>query len=469
MADDPYLDDLSLRLKDYGIELERSVLPGFKASVHNLKVTFDSLIALLKKKGLLADDPYQFSEKISEIKPVANEPFLESQKQTVVSIRMHNFESQLAFLAEYFQFSLDYLTLARLKSITQLIRYVKWEALTENAAEQNTKLVAELVGRLRKDEDSISAGLINDMINQLNANTAKIFDALKKVTFYKREEYKANLRSTFWTEMNLAQEEVSGNPDNVQRKIKKEFAAHLKGHPYIPELIKELLDEDFAPNAAALREELLVKLRVSKSVQEKPKVAIDPKLELMEAVRSLTASNLPLDVALRKLVDNAALLDVSQESLGERFQRWIRKLMGIQSKPRVFVIDLFDPATGATKHDHLEFDPFIAENSNRVRVLAAMSNRNGPSFMALHQKSEDEILNWFERQFIDVAKTVEKLNGLDVFFKTEVPKERRPQVKGIKAEIAQIRTVIGNANKQRHQAVGRREEQEQLRRLGIKG
>ncbi len=65
-------------------------------------------------------------------------------------------------------------------------------------------------------------------------------------------------------------------------------------------------------------------------------------------------------------------------------------------------------------------------------------------------------------------KRWERLNGLDLFFKTEVPKERRGQVKGIKAEVAQIRTIMGNANKQRHEAVARREESEQLKRLGIK-
>jgi len=468
MADDPFLEELSSSLRDFGLELERAVLPGFKATLQNLKSTYNSLLGLLSKKGLLAADPYQFSEKISEIKAVANEPFLESQKQAVVSIRMHNFESQLAFLADYYQFSLDYLNLARLRGITQLLRYVRWEALTETSAELNTKLVAELVGRIRKGEDSISAGLVNDMVTQMNANSAKVVEALKRVSLFKREEYKLTLRTTFWVGMNLAQEEVSGNPDNVQKKIKKEFVTHLKGHPYIPELIKELLDEDFAPNAAALREELLARLRVTKAVQEKPKVAVDPRLELMEAVRSLSACNLPLDAAVRKLNDNAALLDDSQDSMGERFQKWLRKLMGIQSKPRVFVIDLFDPVTGAPKREPLEFDPFLGEIQSRIRVLATMANRNGPAFQSLLQKSEDEILAWFERQFIDVSKTVERFVGLDLFFKTEVPKERRGQVKGIKAEVAQLRTVIGNANKQRHEAVARREEQEQLKRLGIK-
>jgi len=468
MSDDAYLADLAKHLHDYGSELERSVLPAIKGDVTNLKTTFESLLSLLKKKGLLADDPYQYAEKISEVLPVPNEPFLESQRLTVVSIRMHHFDSQLAFLADYYQFSLDSLTLPRIRAITQLLRYVRWEAFTENNPETNTKVVAELIGRVRKGDDTISAGLANDLLSQMNNLSAKLFEALKKVTFYKREEYKNMLRTSFWSEMNLASEEVSGNPDNVQKKVKKQFATHLKGQPYIQELIKELLDEDFAPNGNALREEVLHKLQIKKSTQEKPKATVDPRLELMEAARTLAAYNLPLDAGLRKLQDNASLLDTAQDSLGERFQRWLRSLMGIKNKPRVFMIDIVDPGTGATKQERLEFDPFLADNQTRVRILAGVTNRNGPQFQALLQRGEDEILSWFERQFIDAAKTVERLNGLDVFFKTEVPKERRAQVKGIKAEVSQIRTHMANANKQRHEAVARKEESEQLKRLGVK-
>src|SRR5664279_2680333 len=142
MSDDSFTADLAHKLHDFGSELERSVLPTLKADVHNLKGTYQGLLGLLKKKSLVSNDPYQYSEKISEIKAVPNEPFLESQRLTVVSIRMHNFDSQLEFLAEYYQFGLDYLTLPRLKAITQLLRYVRWENLSETAAETNTKIVA---------------------------------------------------------------------------------------------------------------------------------------------------------------------------------------------------------------------------------------------------------------------------------------------------------------------------------------
>ncbi len=468
MSEDSFLDDLAQKLHEFGAEIERAVLPVMKSDVHNLKGTYQGLLGLLKKKSLVTDDPYQYSEKISEIQGVSTEPFLESQRLTTVSIRMHNFDSQLEFLSDYYQFSLDYLTLPRLRAISQLLKFVRWENLSETAPETNTKIVAELIGRVRKSDDAISAGLVNDMVNQMNNHIAKIVEGLKKVTFYKREEYKHLLRASFWSNLNLAPEEVSGNIENVQRKIKKEFAAHLKGQPYIQELVKELLDEDFSAGGGSLKEELLAKLRVNKVVQEKPKVVADPRLEIMEAVRILSGYSIPLEAGLRKVQENALLLESAQDGLGDRFRRWIQSLMGIKSKPRVFQIDLFDPGTGTTKQEQLDFDHFVTESSTRVRVLVGIGNRNGPQFQTLLQRGEDEILAWFERQFIEASKTVERLNGLDLYFKTEVPKERRGQVKGVKAEVAQIRTTMGNANKQRHEAVARREESEQLRRLGIR-
>jgi|GEM_PF-1801237 len=468
MSDDAYLDDLALKIRDFAAEIERAALPQLKSDITRLKDTFGSFLNLLKKKGMVADDPYQFTEKVSEIKSVPNDPFLESQRLTVVSIRLHHFENQLLFLSEYFQFSLDNLTLPHIKSLTVLLRYVRWEAFTENNPETNTKIVAEIVGRVRRGDDSISIGLANDMINQLSQQTAKIFDNLKRITLFKREEYKLLLRSSFWSNLNLAAEEVIGNPDNVMNKIKKQFAAHLRGQVFVQELVKEILEEDFAANGPHLRGEVLQRIAVRKAVQAKAKVESDPRQDLMDAVRTLSTYNIPLDASLRKLQENAALLEIGQDSIMERFRRWIRSLMGVKNKPRVFLIDIVEPATGGTKQERLEFDPFVAEASTRVRILASMTNRTGANFQSLLQKGEDEILSWFERQFIEAAKSVERINGLDLFFKTEVPKERRSQVKGVKAEVAQIRTTMSNANKERHEAVSRREELEQLKRLGIR-
>src|SRR6218665_1922980 len=102
MSDEAFLAELTQKLREFGTELQLTTLPTLKGDVTNLKTTFEALMGILKKKGLLSDDPYQHAEKISEIETVPNDPFMENQRMTVVSIRMHHFDSQISYLADYF-------------------------------------------------------------------------------------------------------------------------------------------------------------------------------------------------------------------------------------------------------------------------------------------------------------------------------------------------------------------------------
>jgi len=60
------------------------------------------------------------------------------------------------------------------------------------------------------------------------------------------------------------------------------------------------------------------------------------------------------------------------------------------------------------------------------------------------------------------------LSALDEFFKAEVNKEDRDKVRGIKPELATIKNAIVRANSKRHDYSAQKEEEEQLRRLGVK-
>lgn len=465
---DNFMDELNTKLQQYAQECEKTYLTALKADFRSFSSIFASFMNILKKTGLIADDPYQYEEKISDVKPVSQDNFLEGQKQTVMSIRLHNFENQLQFLNDFYQFSLDFMHLARMKNLSQFTRFIRWENFSETNADINTKALAEITGRIRKGDDSISIGLLNDMLNQLSTYQNKILEGLKKISFYKREEYKNMIRTTFWEALNLSSEEVNGNLDNVHRKIKKEFAAHIKGQPYIPELIKELLDEDFGASSYTLKQELLSKLSVTQAVKEKPKQKVDYRANLMEAIRTLCSMNIPLEAALKKLRENTLVLEDTQLSMGERFQRWMRKLMGIKARPKFYTVELFDPVTSATRNEELDFEKFHDELYGRIRVMVNLANRTSAQFLAMTQKPEKEILDFFDRTFLDISKALDRLAGLDLFFKTETPKEKRTQIKGIKAEVSQVRTILANANKLKHEYVGTREEQEQLRRLGVK-
>jgi hypothetical protein len=124
--------------------------------------------------------------------------------------------------------------------------------------------------------------------------------------------------------------------------------------------------------------------------------------------------------------------------------------------------------SNSNRTEQLNFTKWSEDLSIRLRLLTAVANRASPQFQGLLSKSEDEVLDWFDRQFIEASKAVERMAGLDEFFKTEAPKDTRSQVKGIKTEISSVRTGMANANKLKHDYVGKKEEQEQLKRLGIR-
>ena len=59
------------------------------------------------------------------------------------------------------------------------------------------------------------------------------------------------------------------------------------------------------------------------------------------------------------------------------------------------------------------------------------------------------------------------LGALDDFFKLETDKEDRDKVKGIKPELAAMKNAIVRANQRRHEFSAQKEEEEQMRKLGI--
>lgn len=463
-----FTEQLNKKLSSYAQDLEKATLSGLKGDFYNFTASLVTIINILKKKGLMADDPYQYESKTSEVTPISTDSFLDGERTTVMSIRIQSFHHQLTFLGDFYQFSLDFMTLARIKAINGFIKFIRWDALTENSNEINTRALAEIIGRVRKGDDTISSGLINDAVNQLSSYQAKITEKLKRITLYKREDYKYTLRITFMNNLKFAPGEVDRDMEAAVRKVKKEFASHIKGQPFIPELVMEILNEDYTNAGAKLRDDLLKRLTVAEAVREKPKNERNFRAELMEAVRVLSGVNISMDAALRKLRESSAVMEDHVMSLGERLGAWFKTLMGVKKPKLLYEVELFDTGTSTSRKEVIEFEKFSEDLYSRIRIWASMTNKQSTNFQVLSMKDEDAIFEWYDRNFIDIAKFNERMNALDAYFKSEVTKEKRPLIKGIKTEISAVKSVLAAASKLKHEYVAAREEVEQLKRLGIK-
>lgn len=462
-----FTENLGRRLAAYGARLEKTLLPELKTEFRNFATSFATLGKILSKRGYLLEDPYQYEDKFSEVKPIPAENFSESERMLVVSQRMAFFGLQLDFLNETYAFTLDFLTLSRLKNILLLLRFVPWNALSPTQGDPNAKAVGDLVARCRKTDDAIQLGLLNDSLSQLALLQQKIFDKLKTLTQFKREEYKQLVRTVLWPQLNLAAEEVEGNLENVLKKLRRALVEHLKGEPFIPELMRELLDEAFSPQGPQLQKDLLERFYVAPEERNKPKQEVNLKGTLLEAVRVLVRAQLALLGALEKLSGNSAVMEDRVLTLGERLRSFMFSLLGRKRPPLLYEIELPDPVTSVLRSETLNFEEFLAQQSARVKLFASLQTKGSPAWFKLSQKTEAEILDWYQRQALELNKAYERMNALDAFFKTEMPKEKRSLVRGIKPELSSLKSTVANANKLKHEYVAHLEEQEQLKRLGL--
>ena len=91
----------------------------------------------------------------------------------------------------------------------------------------------------------------------------------------------------------------------------------------------------------------------------------------------------------------------------------------------------------------------------------------GQILVKLNALPEDQVMNYLERTIRDVQSFFRTLTALDDFFKSTVEKEDRDRIKGIKPELASIKNSIVRANQIKHEYTARKEEEEQLKRMGI--
>lgn len=454
-------------LQTYDRQLSTIDLPKLKDGFVYYHASLKAILNVLLRKGLIQEDPYKNDQKLSEIQVPDNSPFLESAKSDEMSIRLSNFESQLDFLLHYYQFSSEFLNLGRIKKMHDLLGYIKWKSLNPNSTHITTRALAEIIEKITKGADPLSIGLINDSISQLQKSEANIITILKKLTIYHREFYKFEVRGNVMTLISLDGSKVFDQKNEVLKLIKKKFAQTMPGHTFYPELIQEILQENYAHNAKHQQDEVLKKLEVIQTKKKKVDPAKENRELLLASMRQIASSARALEDSAQKLVENSQILQTRKLSFGERFRRWILKMVNPVDDELIYVVEYFDINTSATKTEKIKFDKFIDEIRKKAKIYSGIAAKVSPLYKKLEVMEESEVYSYLEREEITANKYHHKLEALDTFFKTEVPKEQRIRVRGIKNELTALKNAIISTKQKKHEYVAKVEEIEQLKKLGI--
>lgn len=466
-ANNDFLMELEQVLDQQKNSLEKKELQDLKANIRLFTSAFEGIYNLFLKKGLIAEDPYKYEQKISEITPPSNDSVLDSEKNNAISQRLSVYDSQLDFLNNFYQFSADFITIPRIKKIISLIKWVKWEKLSEASIDSNTKILAELFGKITQGTDQMSVKLINDSLKRMREQSNKIVSILKLISVYQREKYKFDIRSNIIIQMGIEAKDIQAKPDEILLKIKQNFVRIMgKGIPFYAELIKEIFAEEAVTEGESLKSDLMKKL-VIKKVKKEEKKDINYRQLLMDGLRILSTVSIPLEQALNKLDFNSTLIKEKTLTFGDKFRLWIMNFSQKEAVKKIISIDIFDERLTNTKTIQIDLNEYLEKSRKKMRLMASLSNKVSTTFRKLETASEDTILNFISKSLEDISIISTKLDPVNTYLKSEAGRDQRKALKGVKIEYTSIKNILVKTNKKRHDYISRMEEIEQMKKLGV--
>jgi hypothetical protein len=281
---------------------------------------------------------------------------------------------------------------------------------------------------------------------------------LKTLTEYRKELYKLELRDVTG---GLSKSDAA----NVAH-IKKAFAQAKAGTPFYPDLAEEVIKEDTSGEGPALREEVLKKPRVADNKPKTVKAQVSFKSILVEGIQTLGGTAATFTDIAGKMDENEIILESKKKSFLQKLKKLMQQVFNKEPEPIVYEVEYMDPVKAIKVQERINFSAFRGDLDRKIRTLAPMSSR-GSAGSKLEAMQEEQLIGFLERNVREIQSMHKTLTALDEFFKTEVDKEDREKIKGIKPELGTLKNAILRANSKRHEYSAQKEEEEQLKRLGV--
>jgi len=437
--------------------LEKSEMSKLKEDLRMFHSSFASLYNIYLKKKLIDEDPYKQESKITEIEVPDSSNFQEAKRIEALTIRLANYDNQLDFLVNFYQLGIDFLNLDRIKRIAGLVRYIDWTGFSPDSQSIMTKAVALLTNQSKAGVDPLTLSIIGESLSRLNKSTHSIMKTIKELSTYYRERYKLNVR------LNISKDMSSGEatPENIRKKM----PSALPGTPYYKELIEEIIKEDYTDSGTDLRDTILNSLKVKESKPKAAKPAINLKNILLDGIQTLGgASNILTDI-LSKFDENHAVLENRKKTFFEALKELIRKMTNAEPEEVIYQVEYMDATKGIPVKEKVSFHQFRDDLEKKVRILSSFVK--GSAYQKISAMNEDQITGYLERYINDLQNIHKTLGALDDYFKANAAQTDREKIKGIKPDLTALKNIYVRANQMRYEYSAQKEEEEQMRRLGV--
>jgi hypothetical protein len=445
-------------------QLDQSVASEMKDNWRSYQTNLEAVYGLLIKKGLLREDPYKKDHHIAEILAPKDAPLGESYKEDELSVRLSEFTSLLDYINHYSSFSVGNLDLKQLKQLHGTLNFIRFTDFSPNSTKNTTRAFAEVVEKIKKGSDQLASGAIQSSLNQLSEIVRKLEKNLKELSQFKREEYKLQVREQVLDRLDIG----NSVPHEIFiSQLKKEFQKQKLNVPFYSELIEEIYSESFGENGEELRQKVLGAVEVKKKESSIRSNQAELKPLLIDALRALANSTRHIDTALEKIRSNSALIENRPKSFMEKFKEWVVAMTSGKQEKIIYEIELVDPATSIHHTKSLDFDAFMASAVKKTKSLNGLLTKGSTLYQKLMNASEEQVFSFLDKSSRDVMEINKTMDALDTFFKTEVSRYERDKIRGIKNEVAAVKGSIHNASQKKHEYVAKKEERDQLKKLGI--
>ena len=468
-ASNEYHTQLVAALSGKAENLERTSIRRLSEHLRGFEANVTSISDFLIEKGLLQDDPYRKERTVTEIKVPSSDPFAESEALTELSMRFSRYVAQWEFLVNIFHCSLPNFNLRNVKRLLELLEWIRWTDFSTNSSFQITRAFAQVMAKTSRLNDPIAGKIVVSSATQLRELTISIRKELKAITVFLRERYKWQVRDGLIERMGIAEGHYRHDPHGVLHDVKFEFSHRLADMGWYKELIKEILEEDYGKSQEALRQKVLEQLGSRESTRKKTKHhAPDDRASLLTVLDKLARCGEPMTSTLLRLNENARTLRDRKKSFGTRLKEILSTLFHKSGDKLIFEIEIKDPVTGTVRIEALDYRQFAAISAKKSRTLQDLTDPQSVPHRNSRTANPAQLLDYIERSLAEVKKFHRYALGLESFFHSKsIPPELSGTMKSSNLNIRNLKAFIGETLKVLGEYKSRKEDEEQLKKLGI--
>jgi hypothetical protein len=459
MMDNEFLLKLKDALDSRKEYLTRTELYKLREDFRAFQREISVLYVLLAKKGYIIEDPYKNETKVGDLQVPPTGNFTDSNKRDQLGMRLSMLDTELDYLVNFHEFSVDSFPQEEIKVMTGLVKYIDWVKLASPEANITTQAVNDAIFGIRQGaSDPIAYKTLADSLAMLSGCTKSILTVLKALSDFNREQYKYEIRIKITYAMS-AEEATLPN-------IKKNFAAAKIKAPFYPDLVEEVIKEDYSQDSKRLHETTLRRLAPDEENNKPKKAPISFRPILMDGLNVIGASAQNLAEMLQKLDENSSLLKNQNNGFWDVIKKLIAMITSNEADDVVYDVEYTDPMKGVVVRDKLNYKDFFMAVEKKITILDAIA-MNGSATKKLESMEERQLVELLQRNIKDVQNFHKTMGILDDYFKATADKSNRPKIRGIKPELSALKNTISKAYDRLKDYNAQKEEEAQFKRLGI--